>query len=534
MRKAEEGRMQNDLSVAVIGGGYWGKNLIRNFEALGTLKAVCDSNVALHDQYREQYPNASVCSNLKEVLGRSDIDCVAVVTPAETHFDVVRESLLSGKHVFVEKPLALTLEDGRKLVDLARQKSLTLMVGHLLRYHPAFIRLSEMVTEGELGRVNYIYSNRLNLGKIRREENILWSFAPHDVSMILALAGERPQGVVGSGGAYLHQRLADVTVTNIDFPSGLKAHIFVSWLHPFKEQKLVVVGERKMAVFDDTRPWPEKLLLYPHQIDWRDSQPVPIKGDPEPVVLIEAEPLRAECVHFLECASQGRTPWTDGEEGLAVLEVLRASQKSLDNCGKRVEMTQERTDSAEDVFVHPTAEVAPGARLGRRVRVWRFSHVMAGAEVGDDCSLGQSVNVMDGAVVGKGCKVQDNVSIYKGVTLEDDVFVGPSAVFTNVHNPRSFIPRMDQLRETLVRQGASLGANCTIVCGNVVGRYAFVAAGSVVTQRVADHALVVGVPARRVGWVCECGVRLLEDLTCPECGERYAMGEQGLVKEIAS
>ena len=239
-------------SVAVIGGGYWGKNLVRNYYNLNALKLISDKNETILSNFKEQYAGVDTCLALTDVLSRSDIDGVAIATPAETHFNIARESLLAGKHVYVEKPLVLREDEGQELIDLAQTQQLALMVGHLLQYHPVFIRLKELARSGELGRINYIYSNRLNLGKIRREENILWSFAPHDISMILTLAGEEPESLITTGGNYLHRKIADVTTTHIKFPSGLQAHIFVSWLHPFKEQKLVVVGERRMAVFDDT------------------------------------------------------------------------------------------------------------------------------------------------------------------------------------------------------------------------------------------------------------------------------------------
>ena len=214
------------------------------------------------------------------------------------------------------------------------ERKRVLMVGHLLQYHPAFVRLKELASKGDLGRINYIHSHRLNLGKIRREENILWSFAPHDISMILSLAQEEPESVLTTGGFYLHKKIADVTTTHLDFPSGLRAHIFVSWLHPFKVQELVVVGDRKMAVFDDTRPWGEKLLLYPHEIKWQDNVPVPAKAEPEKLDIPQAEPLRVECQQFLECMTNGKQPLTDGREGLKVLKILNASQRSLDQGGQ--------------------------------------------------------------------------------------------------------------------------------------------------------------------------------------------------------
>jgi UDP-2-acetamido-3-amino-2,3-dideoxy-glucuronate N-acetyltransferase len=331
-------RKENTPVVAVIGCGYWGKNLIRNFHNLGALKLICDKNEAALADFKSQYADVETCIALTDVLTRSDIAGVVISSPAETHFSIARETLLAGKNVFVEKPLTLRGEEGEQLIALAAERQKILMVGHLLQYHPVFIRLKEMASSGELGRINYIYSHRLNLGKIRREENILWSFAPHDISMILSLAEEEPESVMTTGGNYLHQKIADVTTTHLEFPSGLRAHVFVSWLHPFKDQKLVVVGDRKMAVFDDTQPWNDKLLLYPHEIQWKNHMPVPTKADPERVDIPEDEPLRNECEHFLACVSNGTKPITDGLEGLRVLNILNTSQASLNAGGQKIDM----------------------------------------------------------------------------------------------------------------------------------------------------------------------------------------------------
>jgi predicted dehydrogenase len=330
--------MTRNPRIAVIGSGYWGKNLVRNFDHLHALKLICDRSETALNSFKETYPDVETCLALNDVLSRKDIEGVVIATPAETHFTLALEGLLAGKHVFVEKPLALAEREVQELVMQSEKNQLTLMVGHLLQYHPVFVRLKALTASGELGRINYIYSHRLNLGKIRREENILWSFAPHDISMILTLAGEEPESILATGGNYLHKKIADVTTTHLEFPSGLQAQIFVSWLHPFKEQKLVVVGDRKMAVFDDTQPWKDKLLIYPHEIKWQNGLPVPAKGEPERLNIPQAEPLRLECEHFLECISNGFQPLTDGLEGLRVLRVLNASQRSLDENGGRILM----------------------------------------------------------------------------------------------------------------------------------------------------------------------------------------------------
>jgi UDP-2-acetamido-3-amino-2,3-dideoxy-glucuronate N-acetyltransferase len=517
--------------VAVIGSGYWGTNLVRNFHDLRALKLICDRNEMLLGEISKHYPEVATCVALNDVLSREDLHGVVIATPAETHFALTREVLLAGKHALVEKPLVLHEEEAEELITLAEQRNLILMVGHLLQYHPAFVGLKELAVQGELGRINYIYSHRLNLGKIRREENILWSFAPHDISMILALAGEPPECVLCTGGNYLHQRIADVTTTHLEFASGLKAHIFVSWLHPFKDQKLVVVGDHKMAVFDDTMPWPDKLLLFPHQIVWEQNVPVPNKAEPERVKLDPTEPLSLECQHFLRCISTSKTPRTDGHEGLRVLTVLNASQRSLDDHGRRIwfrDIAETAPPLTFPYSVHPTAVVDENVKIGAGTKIWHFTHVLPGSRIGERCNIGQNVVIGPDVDIGNGCKVQNNVSVYKGVTLEESVFCGPSVVFTNVFNPRAHVGRMNELRPTLVKRGATIGANATVVCGHTIGRYAFVGAGAVVTKDVPDHAIVVGNPARQTGWMCQCGARLTESLICTDCEKPYRECGNGL------
>ena len=528
------------FNIAVIGSGYWGKNLVRNYHQLGALKLICDKNETVLSSFQGSYPGLETCVALNDALNRENIQGIVIATPAETHYTLAREALLAGKHVYVEKPLVLNEKEGQDLIQLAEDKNLVLMVGHLLQYHPVFVRLKELAWSGELGRINYIYSHRLNLGKIRREENILWSFAPHDISMILSLAGEDPDTVMATGGNYLHKKIADVTTTHMEFPSGLRSHVFVSWLHPFKVQQLVVVGERKMAVFDDTQPWPDKLLLYAHKIKWQNNVPIPSKVEPEKVNVPQAEPLRIECEHFLHCMANGCRPHTDGAEGLRVLRVLNASQHSLDSGGDRIDsggqkaktrITGNRTQMA-NAFVHETAVVDPNCKIGEGTKIWHFSHVLSNSIIGENCNIGQNVVIGPDVEIGKECKIQNNVSVYKGVTLKDGVFCGPSMVFTNIYNPRAEIRKMDQVRPTLVKHGATLGANSTIVCGTTIGRYAFIGAGAVITRNVPDHALMLGNPARRVGWMCQCGERLTDDLECLACRKAFRRGESGLEEII--
>ncbi|MGH8611691.1 MAG: Gfo/Idh/MocA family oxidoreductase [Gammaproteobacteria bacterium] len=502
--------------VAVIGCGYWGKNIVRSFDRLGALVAVSDCDPATAGRLVEAH--ATLSRDVAAILADPVIDAVAIATPSAQHFALARQALEAGKHVFVEKPLALAVPEAESLCRLADQRDRRLMVGHLLRYHPAFIKLRDLVREGRLGRLQYIYSNRLNLGKIRREEDILWSFAPHDISMILALVGQQPEGVSAIGSTFLHPRIADVTVTHLSFPGGEHAHVFVSWLHPFKEQKLVVIGDRAMAVFDDGQPWPRKLLLCPHRIEWRNALPTPERAECEAIAVEELEPLQLECQHFLDCIASGATPRTDGREGLRVLEVLARATASL---GAAPAAVQVGARPPRGVFVHETACIDAPVEIGTGTHIWHFSHVLPHSRLGRNVVVGQNVMIGPDVSVADNCKIQNNVSLYKGVTLEDGVFCGPSCVFTNVMNPRAEIERKSAFRPTLVRRGATIGANATIVCGVTLGEHCFIGAGAVVTRDVPPFALVVGAPARQIGWVSHDGERLGSDLICPRSKRRY-------------
>ncbi|MFZ0739675.1 MAG: Gfo/Idh/MocA family oxidoreductase [Candidatus Acidiferrales bacterium] len=523
--------------IAVLGAGYWGKNLVRNIHALGALESVCDVNEEVLARVRSE-SGTRTTRECAAVFADKRVDAVVIAAPAAQHFDLVRRALEHGKHVFVEKPLALRCVEGRELVDLAKRRERVLMVGHILEYHPAIAELKRLLREGELGKIQYIYSSRLNLGKLRTEENILWSFAPHDISVILHLLDESPLRVASQGGSYLNPAIVDTTLSTLDFESGVKAHVFVSWLHPFKEQKLCVIGSQKMAVFDDLEP-EKKLVLYAHRINWLDRKPVAERDGGQVIPLPKEEPLRRECQHFIDCVREGGRPRTDGESALRVLEVLDACERSLRERGTPVPILKD----ALSYIVHASAVVDEPSEIGAGTKIWHFSHIMAGAAIGAGCNVGQNVVISPGTKIGRNVKIQNNVSVYTGVELEDDVFCGPSMVFTNVINPRSHVNRKNEYQHTLVRRGATLGANSTIVCGVTIGRYAFIAAGAVVTRDVPDHALVMGVPGRRVGWMCSCGVRLGEELgarfedqageaACAACGKAYTIDGSGC-REIA-
>ncbi|MBP9722242.1 MAG: Gfo/Idh/MocA family oxidoreductase [Gammaproteobacteria bacterium] len=518
-------------NIAVIGSGYWGKNLIRVFAELGVLHSICDSNVDLAQQFAERY-----CVNVhawEEVLNNPEITSVALAVPASQHAKFAKQAILANKHVFVEKPIALDVKDAEELCDLASKYDRILMVGHLLHYHPAFIKLKELISQGSLGKLQYIYSNRLSLGKIRREEDILWSFAPHDISMILSLVNQEPTEVKATAGYYLNKNIADVTTTHLTFASGEQAHIFVSWLHPIKEQKIVVIGDKSMAVFDDTQDWQNKLTLYSHQLKWLDGIPQFDKAEGVKLALIEDEPLKNELMHFIDCVQNHKQPRTDGHEAVRVLKVLQQAsiEMGLSLSGKE-NKPEIKINTQTNYFVHETALVDEKVELGEGTKIWHFSHILSRTKLGKNCIIGQNVMIGPEVTVGDNCKIQNNVSLYKGVTLGRGVFCGPSCVFTNVNTPRAEVERKDEFLPTPVGDGVTIGANATIVCGSKLGEYCFIGAGAVVTKDVPPHALMVGNPARQIGWVSHAGERLGPDLICPREKRAYKINQNNLIKQL--
>ncbi|MDR0620428.1 MAG: Gfo/Idh/MocA family oxidoreductase [Deltaproteobacteria bacterium] len=534
-------------AVAVLGAGYWGRNLVRDFWELGALKAVYDPDPRVQAELAVAYPGLVIVDSTRAILGDEKIQALAIATPAPTHAALTLEALAAGKDVLVEKPLALSVEDGEAMVAEAKRRKRILMVDHLLNRHPAYVELKKMARGGALGRILTLWSRRHNFGRIRKDENVSWSFAPHDVAMILGLVGQSPLRVEATGAAYLTDGVEDIVEGALFFPDNVTAHLSVSWLSPNKEQRLAIVGTKKMATFDDTAPWEGKLVLYDHKVDWKNQTPRAIKDEAGRKIPFEPlESLKEQCRIFLGCVESRSAPSdSDGAEALEVMKVLLA----LDQALKRVptEPAQPKPAGAKPTaeaaakaptwpsgalpetpredgtgyFAHPTAVIEPGAKIGSGCKIWHFSHVLDDTVIGPGTNVGQNVVIGPGVKVGAGCKIQNNVSVYKGVELEDFVFCGPSCVFTNVVNPRAFVPRMDELRPTLVGRGTTVGANATIVCGHTLGRFCLIGAGAVVTSDVPDYALMVGVPAKRIGWVCQCGVRLPKDLVCPSCGQAY-------------
>jgi UDP-2-acetamido-3-amino-2,3-dideoxy-glucuronate N-acetyltransferase len=313
---------------------------VRAFGTLGRLQGVYDANTAAATELAADQ-KAKAHLSFEDVLADPDVDGIVLATPAECHYQMALQALTANKDVFVEKPLALEWQDGLEMVEAARERNRILMVGHLLHYHPAVIKLKELIEQGALGRLEYVYSNRLSMGKIRREENALWSFAPHDISVLLSLIGQLPFQVSATGGAYLQPNVADVTVSHLLFDRGVRAHIFVSWLHPYKEQRLVVIGSKQMAVFEDSRP-DRKLMLFNKRVELTPQGFQAAKPEGQVIEFDNVEPLLQECRHFIDCIEGRCRSRTPGEEGVRVLQVLQACQRSLQLNGDPVQVRDYR------------------------------------------------------------------------------------------------------------------------------------------------------------------------------------------------
>lgn len=314
--------------VALVGTGYWGPNLARNFHALGALAALCDRNPDALSKLAALYPEARAVSDYAEVLSDPGLEAVVLATPAVTHFPMAMQALQAGKHVFVEKPLALSQAEAETLAQEADRMDRVLMVGHILVYHPAFEALAALVRSGELGEVKHVRSERLSLGKLRSEENVLWSFGPHDASLLTELLALEPEDVSASGHAILQEGIEDMVTVDLRYPGGVSVHLHLSWLEPVKRHRLTVIGTRKMAVFDDTLP-EGKLRLYDRGFD-RTASGWELRRGEETLVPYEAgEPMARECAHFLECVRTGARPRTDGWSGARVLDILERAQNAL-------------------------------------------------------------------------------------------------------------------------------------------------------------------------------------------------------------
>jgi UDP-2-acetamido-3-amino-2,3-dideoxy-glucuronate N-acetyltransferase len=493
---------QSNKFIAQIGTGYWGINLVRDLSKIGVLKKICEIDTTIINNIKKDYPDLDITNDWKSVLNDESITAVVIALPAENHYKFTKEALENNKDVFVEKPLSLNLYEAEELVKLAEQKNKILMVGHVLRYHPCIKKIEEIIKNKIIGNLYYINCSRKNLGKIRHVENVLWSFAPHDISLILSLVNNaKPLNIKCIGQKHLSNNIDDVTDTFLEFPGNCFAHISVNWLHPFKEQRTTIVGSEGMLVFDDTKSNDEKLTICKKYLSKKPGEyPEVNKSEFKNVKCDWVEnklPLQLECEHFVHCCKTRQIPLTDGNEGLEVLKIL-------DICHKQLSSVNTLKKEINNYFVHDSAIIGDNVVIGDGSKIWNNTHIQGG-KIGNNCSIGQGCYMAPGSTLGNNCKVQNNVSIYSGVHCEDNVFLGPSMVFCNDINPRAIFSKNGNYMKTLVKEGASIGANATILPGITIGKCAFIGAGAVITKNVPNYAVMVGNPAKQISVMDEKG-----------------------------
>lgn len=549
--------MPKKSTLIVVGAGRWGLNHVATAHELGALVAVVDHHSEALDQVRLRIgadAKVDLCRDLSDALRTHKDAAVIVATPPATHYSITKRVIQAKRHVLVEKPLCVKLHEADELVKMASKTNVILMVDHLLQYNLHHRRLLQLIRTGFVGEVTRVRMSRMNFGTVRTEENVLWSFTPHDVSILLAIcANQEPATVACVGQKVVSCGIDDYVDMSLRFSDGVQAQIEATWMHPLKERRLVVYGTKGTLILNEAMPDERAPKL--HGFKWSakrkaDGSSVVIEKQEEDLVsslsmlseardnigqLVDKSPLLVTLEHFLDCIAKKKPPQTDGEEGFRVLKVLAAATESLNKDGAPVDLST--GTQCPNVYVHPTAVVDSGAILGPGTKVWHFSHIMPGAKLGPSCNVGQNVYIGGKASLGRNVKVQNNVSIYDAVVIADDVFLGPSCVLTNVKTPRSHVNRKNAYIPTRIGKGVTVGANATIVCGTRLGSFCFIGAGAVVTKDVPAHALVYGNPATVQGWVSTTGARLKQVaadlgegrkvLFCTESKEVYALYEKG-------
>lgn len=516
-------------TIALLGAGRWGQRLLDHLHQRQVLHTVWTRNPARYTCLQKAYPGVEWTNDLARLWNHPAIQAVVIATPAPTHPALIEAALQAGKSVLCEKPLAFSADQLRRLIDLAESKGLLLMGGHVLHYHPAVEAIQTLLQEGKLGKLLSYTAERGSLGRFPLAEDALWGLAIHDIALLLHLFEGEPALAGVHTEAHLQENTAEAVWIHLGYDWGLKAHLHASWIAPERRRRITLVGHEGMLVFSEEGATPS-LRLYPHRFQWsRGATPVMVPAEGLEVPFSAEEPLAREIDDFLRCLETRTAPRTAAQ---ALLPATRLAEKIHRQLFPAAEAPQ-------PYFVHPTALLDEEVEIGEGTRIWHFSHILRGSRIGKNCVLGQNVVVGPFVRVGNNCKIQNNVSLYYGVELEDGVLCGPSCVFTNDKYPRAFIERRNEFLQTRVRQGATLGANATIMCGVTIGRFAMIGAGAVVTQDVPDHALVLGNPARQMGWVCECG-ETLEELQpdslyrCERCDFYYRRTLKGLEKVSSS
>lgn len=506
--------------IILVGLGRWGANIHRTLQSKGLCTITVDPVIGCGAEY----------TTLSTALLHHSKLAVIIATPPHTHFPLAKEALQAGRYVLVEKPMCVSVEEAEELSELSEGR---LMVDHLLMHSSPHRRLLRLCKDGVIGRLRRVKMTRFNFGTVRKHENVLWSLLAHDVSLLLGLFTGAVKDVRCVGQAVVTEGVEDYVDVSVRFDDGCIGQVEGAWMHPYKERRAVVYGESGCLVLNEwfhSEKGVEKggLRWYKWSATTREAgvdiekKEMPLPEMDEETAGLHKEALRNVIEHFWRCSQGLERISSDADAGLGVVRVLSAATQSLKSNGIATQVARRPCTADNGAYIHPSATVDSGAMVGAGCKVWHYSHLMGTCTVGSNVSIGQNVFIGASVRIGSGCKIQNNVSVYGGVTVEEEVFLGPHCAFTNVKRPRAFTKGV--LEGTVVRRGATVGANATVVCGVTLGEYCLVGAGSVVTRDVERFAVVVGNPARRVGWVGKDGGEVVR-----EGGEVVREGGGGIV-----
>lgn len=452
------------MKVCVLGCGYWGSNLIRDFYNLDVLSCICDTNADFLQKHKERY-NVDTYTDFDEAL--QHCDSVVIALPAMLHHKFAKQALLNNKDVFVEKPITLDISEAEELIKISKERNKILMVGHIMLYNPAISKIKEYIHK--IGNIRYIKSNRLGLGKIRKDGNVLWSFSPHDLSIIVNILNIVDVDKVTVDNVQM-TKITNGDICNITMKyNDINIDINLSWLSPYKEHKLIITGDRGSILFDDINKRLTIMELEDANIENKKQYDIEFSKE---------LPLTLECKHFIDCCISRIEPLSSGLDGLNIIKLIH------------------RCDKQDNIFIHPTSTVDNGAIIGNNTKIWHYSHICSGAIIGQNCSIGQNCYI-DSVKLGDNCKLQNNVSLYKGLEIGNNVFFGPSCVFTNDKIPRCKYPKNGKYIKTIIEDDVSIGANATIICGIKLGKGCLIGSGSVVTKDVEPYTIVFGNPSTK-------------------------------------
>jgi len=517
--------------IAIIGINFWGRHHVREFFQLGVLNSIYDLNTELLLSYKNKYPGTNLASSYQEILNNPNILAIVIAVPAKYHYECTKKAILAGKKfILVEKPFTMSLAEAQELKLLAEQHGTKIMVDHLLHYAPAVAKMKEIIPT-HIGDIYYISSFRQNMGRVRSHENALWSLGCHDISLIQSIMNQTPESIEVNGYDFLQKGIYDKVSLRLNYSNtaghNIHAQIESNWLYPEKHHVFSVVGSKGMLTYKS-----DQLYYYPVEYnpslnsfvkhnnlnneESSESEMVGVKT-PIPIVVNGKSPLQCVCEEFIKyCLTPDYTVITDVNEAIQVITLLDQIQKQMDSDSLKKEkenpikmVVSDLHDREKSImFCHKSSYIDEGAMVGQGTKIWHFSHLMK-CIIGENCTIGQNCFIGDNVVIGNGCKIQNNVSIYDGITIEDDCFVGPSVVFTNDLNPRAKYPKNGKYVKTIVKQGATIGANATIVCGITLGENCFIGAGAVVTKDVLPNATMVGNPAKKIGEMNTKGEKIL-------------------------